>query len=143
MTTNERIRFKFENADGELEVESMWANACDDGYLIDNIPCYVTGVALGDMIAVEKDAEGMLWFKHLVRASGHSTIQVLFDNEAIAKTTCENAIALGCAWEGASELLVAVDVPSKAIYDELKRYLDAYEQRGLLEYQEACLGFIT
>lgn len=139
-----KVRFKYEGANAdEYEVESMWTQKRDDGYEIDNIPFWVKELAVGDVVSAEPDDDGALWFTGLVRPGGHSTVQIWFSSEADVQSVRDALKQLGCASE-ISELprLIAVDVPPTTNYEEVKRFLDEGESRGIFEYQEACLGFL-
>ena len=116
-----------------------------NGFKIDNIPFHVIGVALDDIVSAEEDAGGMLRYKSLVSASGHSTIRLwLAKDDEQQKGAVRQALRdLGCASEQ-SELsrLVAGDVPPSVPYEKVRALLDEYEELGALEYEEACLGFL-
>jgi hypothetical protein len=45
---------------GEFERESLWARPTKDGYELENIPFYVQSLALHDVVAVNKAADGGL-----------------------------------------------------------------------------------
>jgi len=138
-----KVRFAFTNSYGETEVESLWAKKCDGGLEMDNVPFHVKEVALGDVIATEEDKDGLLWFSRLVKASGHSTVQLWLAEQEDVSAVREKLRQMGCISE-LSELprLIAVDVPPEISYDEVKIYLEEGAARGIFDYQEACLGFL-
>jgi Domain of unknown function (DUF4265) len=143
MSEHKKIRFEIEgNTADEMEVESLWALERHDGFEIDNIPFYARGVALGDVVATRADGDGLLWFDHVVRTSGHSTIRLWFAREDDVKNWREMLRNLGCSSE-ISDLsrLVAVDVPPEVEYERVKGLLEEGEAVSLLEYEEGCLGF--
>lgn len=143
MNDRVKLRFPFTNSRDEGETETMWTIARDDGYEIDNIPFYVTELALGDVVSAEPDIDGVLWYSKLVRPSGHSTIQILFASEEDVGPVREELRRMGCASEGSDfRRLIAVDVPSSVPYDAVKAFLERGERAGTFEYQEACLGFL-
>jgi hypothetical protein len=141
MTARVKLRFPYENSAGENETETMWALKREDGYEIDNIPFYVKGLALGDVVSARAEADGTLWFSELVRSSGHSTIQLWFSDEHDVQPIRDELKRMGCASE-VSDLprLVAVDVAPGVSYVQVKGFLDQSEHAGTFEYQEACLG---
>jgi hypothetical protein len=141
MTDHVKVRFTHENSDGGTEVESMWAIERQGGYEIDSIPFRVMSIAQGDLVAVRRDADGLMWFVRVLAPSGHSTIQILFRSAEEVESFRADLARLGCASEG-SDLpeLIAVDVPPSVKYEELKALLDAGEREGRFEYQESCLG---
>jgi Domain of unknown function (DUF4265) len=142
-----KILLEYEGAAPEVrELESVWATPVGDGYQIDNIPFYVREIALGDIVRAEKDDDGMLHFKSLVRPSGHSTVRLWFakGREQDVELIRQKLRELGCVSE-LSDLprLVAVDIPQSVPYERVRKFLDEVEKTGLLEYEEACLGFMT
>jgi hypothetical protein len=141
MTERLKLRFPFENSEGVGETETMWVIKRDDGYEIDNIPFYVTGLAAGDIVSAQPDASGVLWYSELVRPSGHSTIQLWFANQEDVASVRAALRQRGCGSE-VSDLprLVAVDVPPHVPYEDIKAFLEQGEHAGQFEYQEACLG---
>jgi hypothetical protein len=142
MTEHVKLRFPFTNAAGEAETETIWTMRREDGYEIDNVPFYVKELAVGDVVSVQADIDGVLWYSELVRASGHSTIRLWFSDARDVSPTRDELRKLGCGSE-VSDLprLVAVDVPPTVSYDKVKKFLDEGERAGTFEYQEACLGF--
>lgn len=143
MNDRVKLRFPFTNSRGEDETEAMWTLRRDEGYEVDNIPFYVTGIALGDVVGAESDIDGVLWYSKLVRPSGHSTIQILFANENDVKAVREALRQIGCASEVSDiRRLVAVDIPPSIPYAKVKAFLDQGTEAGSFEYQEACIGFL-
>jgi len=142
MKERSKLRFRFQNAAGEDETETMWVIRRDDGYEIDNIPFYVKELALGDVVGARPDASGVLWYSELIRPGGHSTIHLWFSSEKEVESVREALRELGCSSE-VSDLprLVAVDVPPDVAYEKVKAFLKQGESAGRFEYQEACLGF--
>ncbi|HZF53577.1 MAG TPA: DUF4265 domain-containing protein [Polyangiaceae bacterium] len=143
MKDHVKLRFPFTNSRGEGETEAMWTLRRDEGYEIDNIPFYATGVALGDIVGAEPDIDGVLWYSKLVRPSGHSTIQIFFSSENDVDIVREELKRMGCDSEVSDiRRLVAVDVPPSVPYARVKEFLDRGAEAGTFEYQEACLGFL-
>jgi hypothetical protein len=136
-----KLRFPYTSYAGEAETETMWTIPREEGYEIDNIPFYVTELAVGDIVSAEQDTDGVLWYARLTRASGHSTIRLWFASQDDVQKTRDALTNLGCASE-ISDLprLVAVDIPSTVPYDKIKAFLENGEKEGIFEYQEACLG---
>jgi len=143
MNDHIKLRFPFTNSRGEGETETMWTLQREEGYEIDNIPFYVTGIALGDVVGAEPDVDGVLWYSTLIRPSGHSTIQILLSSENDVDLVREELARMGCASEVSDiRRLVAVDVPPGVPYETVKAFLDRSAKAGTFEYQEACLGFL-
>jgi hypothetical protein len=125
----------------EVEIESLWVTPVQAGFKIENIPFYARSLALGDVVKVVKKHD-FLYFKKLLRASGHSTIRLIFFRKNLIQTTLNELEAMGCSSEISDiKTLVAVDVPSEKIYKLVKVYLDKGETEGKWEYEEGCLGF--
>ncbi len=141
MNERQKVRFPFTTSAGAVEVETMWTMKREDGYEVDNIPFYATGVAVGDVVATESDVDGGLLFLEVIRPSGHSTIRLWFSDERDVAQVRESLRSAGCTSE-LSELprLVAVDVPPARSLAEMKAFFDAGEAAGTFEYEEACLG---
>jgi hypothetical protein len=143
MSDRVKLRFPFTNSSGEGETETMWTLSRDDGYEIDNIPFYVTGLALGDVVGAEPDIDGALWYSKLIRPSKHSTVQLLFAREEYVDSFRDELNRMGCTSEVSNiRRLIAVDIPPNVSYETVKALLDQGERSGMFEYQEACLGFL-
>ena len=143
MNEHTKVRFVYENSDGGAETESMWAIERADGYEIDNIPFYAKSLAVGDLVAARRDENGLLWFASMIKPSGHTTIQVLFNREEDVAPFRALLRQMGCESEGGDmPELIAVDIPPAVKYEEVKKILDEGEHEGRFEYQEACLGFL-
>jgi hypothetical protein len=143
VTVHKKIRFTFENTEGQSETESLWVFERDAGYEIDNIPFYVKNVAVGDLVSAERDENGLLWFSKLIKSSGHSTIRIWFAREDDVATVREQLRRLGCSSEVSDiRRLVAVDIPPTVEYRGIKMMLDDGEAAGNFDYEEACLGLL-
>jgi len=141
-----KILFEYDgNTPGQCELESIWACPVSDGFRVDNIPFYVLGIALDDIVSAEMDAGGMLRYKKLVRSSGHSTIRLWFakNDENHVTSVRQMLRELGCESERSDRpRLVAVDIPPAVSYERVRTMLDEQEKLGVFEYEEACLGFL-
>ncbi|MDP2825168.1 MAG: DUF4265 domain-containing protein [Sulfuritalea sp.] len=144
MTDRVKILFEYDSgALGSTEVESMWAIPTIEGFKVDNIPFYAHEISAGDIVSASPDPGGMLRFEALVTPSQHSTVRLWFakDRESDVPRVRQELRDLGCPSE-LSDLprLVAVDIPPTISYDIVRDLLDSYENVGLLEYEESCLG---
>jgi hypothetical protein len=141
---HKRVSFALEqDADGypPVDAETLWVLPKEDGYEVDNIPFYVRSIACGDLVAAQPDGDGMLCFSGLVRASGNSTIRLLFAREEDVAAVREELRQMGCDSEVSDvSRLVAVDVPPSVKYEGLKAYFEEGERAGRFEYEEGCLG---
>ena len=90
------------------EYEYLSAQAQGDLYVIDNIPFFVRGVSLADVVRAEATTDRELWFKEVVHPSAHTTLRVIvFETEARTLGLSEERVAdvrshlsnLGCGSE--------------------------------------------
>jgi hypothetical protein len=57
--------------------EGLWAVPVGPGqFRLDNIPWFVRGVSAEDIVAAERDKDGVWWFSHRLEWGGHLTIRV-------------------------------------------------------------------
>lgn len=140
MKTKYQIQLVYE-FDGEFQVESVLAEKEGEYFRIQSIPFFAPNIALNDLVSVEIEKDGALYFDKLIEASGHSTLQIVFFNEKEISPTLETLQKLGCVWNGeALETLVNVDIPKDVSYFPIKEYLDEGEKNELLSYKEASLS---
>jgi len=139
-----KVFFRLEqDADGypPVTLESVWACKTQDNfYEIDNIPFYARGVSYRDCVDVER-VDDVLYFKDIVRVSGHSTIRVIvfdhYDRQALLKDL-EN---YGCSWESSHQSdLIAVDIPPEVNLSSILVYLQKGHEQGRWDYEEACIA---
>jgi hypothetical protein len=139
-----KILFSLEQDDDgypPVSAETLWAIKVGEGlFRIDNIPFFVTDIAVGDVVSAEKD-EGMLCYKEVVQTSGHSTYRVVVYNHDEVSEVRGIFKQLGCSTEQ-SHLrgLIAIDVPASVPRDELKRVLDSGREQDRWDYEEGCLA---
>ncbi|MFB9681700.1 DUF4265 domain-containing protein [Streptosporangium vulgare] len=77
-----RVVFELSPDDGWPPVgsERLWAIPLGpDRARLDNIPFFVRGVACGDVVRIDTDAEGITWVTEVVEVSGNCTIRILPD----------------------------------------------------------------
>lgn len=121
-----------------VDVESVWAIPHADGsYVIDNIPFFARGVAVGDAVTA-KEIDGELFFEALVRPSGNSLIRIIVFDEVEVPKLCAELKALGCDVE-THGTLVAVDVPASISYAPICQLLEAGMGTERLGFEEAVL----
>ena len=142
-TGHVKILFDLERVDDypPFEVESVWAvKIVDEMFRIDNIPFYVRGLALGDVVRAKPTGDGAFQFDSIAKSSGHSTLRVAFFEAEIREGFCREIEALGCQWEGAYEpSLIAIDVPpSSDLSAVLKILVDGCEKE-LFDYEEGVI----
>src|SRR5262245_43200695 len=120
-----------------VTVESMWAVKREDGYELDNIPFYARSIAHGDLLAVRRDEDGLLWYDHRIKPSRHSTVRLLLAREEDVSAARERLHEMGCTSEVADVTrLVAVDIPPTVDYEKMRRFFEEGEAEGRFEYEE-------
>ncbi|WP_312320656.1 DUF4265 domain-containing protein [Stenotrophomonas sp.] len=139
-----RVHFKLEQVDDypPAAVETVWTRPTDDGqgYIVDNIPFFITAATLDDHISVSTDDEGQRWFLENLRASANSLIRVVVFQENQLENVASALRGLGCDVEIlASRCLMAVNVPSHVELGKVQDYLASEERRDLLDYEEPIL----
>ena len=135
-----KILLTYKDDDGEYQIESVWASREGDFYQIKNIPFFAKNVALDDIVSVKEDG-GALYFKELIRASGHSVVQLIILNGNEVTKVGRELENLGCTWEGGNiKNWISADIPENISYDIVKKYLDEGEKRLRWSYREACLA---
>jgi hypothetical protein len=120
--------------------ESLWANETEPGlYSIDNIPIFVKGIGVGDIVAAEQE-EGELRFKRLVRPSGNSVFRLYLSDVSDAQAARESFRKLGCESEQSHiPKLVAVEIPATISIGPVAALLDEGAQSDRWEYEEGVL----
>lgn len=138
-----KILFDLERVDDypPFEVESVWADKIVDGmFRIDNIPFYVRGLALDDVVRAKPTSDGAWQFDSIAKTSGHSTLRVVFFESDIQEAFCKELEALGCQWEGAYEpSLIAVDVPPSSDLSMVLKVLADGCEKELFDYEEGVI----
>jgi Domain of unknown function (DUF4265) len=124
--------------------EGAWANPLPNGgWVLDNIPFYIYDVSNHDEVAV-KVVDGEIFFDHVVRRGGHSTLRVHFDDSSIISEVRKALKALGCSSEGAlTKTLVAVDVPPTANLQAVEDCLKPFVENEAFEYEHGCVQHVA
>lgn len=138
---NKKVILTYYDVEGNLAEEALWIEPINnDKYQVKNIPFFAPNIAYGDVISVEDD-EGNLYFEELIKASEHSTIQIVIFNEKKIDDILKEIEKLGCSWEGmGNQTILAVDVPSSINYGIVKEYLNENLAEHIFDYKEACLS---
>jgi hypothetical protein len=136
------IHFAFDVSDGWPPVagESLWATGLDgDRYLVDNIPFFILGVALNDVVEAQVRPDGCLDFVRKLTGGGHSTLRILgsADNR---DHHIEQLQALGCGIEGSGfGDLFAVDVPPGTDLGTVLALCKTWLAEEQADYETGCL----
>ncbi|PZF72606.1 DUF4265 domain-containing protein [Taibaiella soli] len=135
-----KMHFTYLN-DGETMTERMWVKSVGNNYEIDNIPFYVKNYSLGDVVSGTIE-DGNLVVKDLITESGNSTIQIVFYDKEIIRTTMKTLEELQCQSEISNiPSLIAVNIPATVDYfGVIKPFLDEGFENEKWDYQEACLA---
>lgn len=142
----EKILFQFySNVLDEETIETMWAIIVDKEkglYRLDSIPFYAPNVAADDIIYAEFDEDQeRLTYRHTVKASGNSTVQVvIMDSGTVTNEVREVFDSLGCSSEKYSEGYFVIDVPNSLNYTAVQNKLIELQNVGILDYAEPCLS---
>jgi hypothetical protein len=142
----EKILFQFySNVLDEETIETMWAIIVDKEkglYRLDSIPFYAPNVAADDIIYAEFDEDQeRLTYRHTVKASGNSTVQVvIMESGTVTNEVREVFDSLGCSSEKYSEGYFVIDVPNSLNYTAVQNELIELQNVGILDYAEPCLS---
>ena len=142
MTNYVKVKFTyFCEIEKREKIESMWASIFGKYYRIENTPFYVLNYALGDIIETQI-IDNDLFVKKLIKASGNSTIHIIFYDENIVQKTRDALRSMGCSSELSNiSSLISLNIPANIDYiNKIKPYLVDGEVNELWSYQEACLA---
>ena len=136
-----KVVFRLEKDDDgypPVEVESLWGIERRDGIELDNVPFYARGIALGDVVAVQRAQDGALEFASVVRRGGHSTYRVLLKgaDESDPQRTIEELIQQGLGVESDVPCLLAIDAPPETDINRVVAYLLEGAHAGRWEVEE-------
>lgn len=125
--------------------ERLWAvRVSGDSAWLDNIPFFVRGFALGDVVRFEADENGVLWAKNAVQCSDNCTIRIIpaedGRQEARRQEVLDAFAPLGVDGEGSGQFgMVALNVPASADLDRVKRLVLQGADDGRWHYEEGCV----
>lgn len=142
-TMENKVTVVYYDVNQEIAEEKLWIEKKSDlEYQIKNIPFFAPNLAYNDIISVEND-DGELYFEDLIRASEHSTIQIVFFNEKEIDKVIKDIELLNCSWEGMyNQKLLAIDVPPNVNYSIVKEYLTTQFNSNIIDFKESCLSEI-
>jgi hypothetical protein len=90
-----KLKLVYKDFDGNIQIESVWAEKIGDYFKIVNIPFFAYNIAYGDIVNADEDDDGV-YFNELIEPSGHSTIQmIIYDKNDVLKIGDE-LVELGC-----------------------------------------------
>ncbi|WP_445432655.1 DUF4265 domain-containing protein [Chryseobacterium indoltheticum] len=136
-----KLLFEVEYDQDEIIKENVWAKKMDeDTYQIDNIPFYAYLYACDDIVNAE-ETDGQLKVVKLVKASGNSTVRLLFESEEELLLVKKEVESLSMEAESMlRNKLLAVNIPNNLSYKEVKNFFDKGEEFKQFEYEEACIS---
>jgi hypothetical protein len=136
------IHFAFDSAEAWPPVagESLWATELDaHRYLIDNIPFFVVGIALNDIVEARVRPDGCLQFVRKISGGGHSTLRIM-GSDGNRDDHVEQLKALGCGIEGSGfGDLFAVDVPPERSLPAVLALCKQWMRSHMADYETGCL----
>ena len=146
----EHVRVVFElPVDSEgwppARTERLWAERVgEDTVRLDNIPFFVRGFALGDVVRIVVDDDGVLWAKEAVECSANCTIRIIPAKnghlEEEHQAVLDAFAPFGVDGEGLSHFgLVALNIPADVDISRVKRLLIQGAASGRWHYEEGCV----
>ncbi|MFI1188736.1 DUF4265 domain-containing protein [Streptomyces californicus] len=143
-----RVEFQLEQDDGWPPVasERLWAVSVDtDLVRIDNVPWFVSDLALNDLVETRTDSRGQLVSTGKISWSGNCTVRIIpyVADEFPGGTQgiIGRFTALGVQAEGNEQFgLIALNVPPSANISGVKRLLARGFEADWWDYEESCVG---
>ncbi|MHC4984508.1 MAG: DUF4265 domain-containing protein [Planctomycetota bacterium] len=141
------VKVLFELDDDTLrpgETETLWAEDLGEGrFRLRNTPFYARGFSFHDVVIAVPDAEGPPVVRGAGPRSGHSTYR-LFVHEGVEGQAFvlqwQPLERIGCSFEGATDKLIAVDVPADCDIHEVYRLLKEGEAAKAWDFEEGHCG---
>jgi uncharacterized protein DUF4265 len=146
--TTEHVQIVFKSFSDLLEQEieePLWAFVLDKEnrlYQIDSIPFYTSLIASNDIVFADIDPETkQLVYQKTVSYGGHSTIQVVMNDESIAMDDIRDIFSkMRCVSEVVNDEFFVMDIPDDVDYKQVKTELDRLEAEEKIEYAEPSLS---
>jgi Domain of unknown function (DUF4265) len=120
--------------------ESLWAQEIGGGsYKIDNIPFFVRGISVGDIVSVKKKEEDFV-FNVIEEYSSNSVIRVMLFVPTKLDELKLKMSGFGCEFESSHiKGLISFDVPPTASFSDIVEYLQFGEDQEFWSYEEASI----
>jgi len=119
--------------------ELMWAEPYAGNLaILRSVPFYARGVAFGDLIATRSE-DGMAAFESVIEHNGHSTYRIAMLSGEAEKAFAEwwRPLAdLGCEYERANDVLIAVDMSPSVDVHAAYQVLEKGEKEGIWDFEE-------
>ncbi|WP_353510004.1 DUF4265 domain-containing protein [Intrasporangium sp.] len=130
-----------------VESEGLWAFDLGDGtYRLANVPWFVTGVALDDVVEAAPSADGTLWAIRSLRWSGRHVVRLspIINGDPMPLLERIEAgfeqLDVGIESIGPPEWLTALDIPADADLAAIKNLLREGAATQRWTFEEACVG---
>ncbi|MDQ0065121.1 DUF4265 domain-containing protein [Chryseobacterium lathyri] len=138
---NSKVIVTYYDVDEKIAEERLWIEQKSDSeYQIKNIPFFAPNLAFNDIISVEDD-DGDFYFEDIIKASEHSTIQIVMFDDTKIEDVLKSLEEFGCSWEGMDgQTIIAVDVPPSVNYSDIQEYLQKMLSDNVFDYKEACFS---
>jgi hypothetical protein len=131
----------------DLEAENVWAEDVGTAqYRIANVPFYFYGVSAEDIVSATI-IDGLLTFTGVVSRGGHSTYRLLLPDDITIKhrrfvAYWKRLERMGCTFELANRIWLAVDVPPETDIDKVCVVLEDGEKNGAWSYFDGHCGHL-
>ena len=121
--------------------ERLWAQpAGADLARLDNVPFFVRGYALGDVVRYATDRDGVHWVQEAVRYSDCCTVRIIPGQGEDLESVLDAFAPYGVTGEGLARFgLVALNVPGHVDLAAVKKLLVEGETDERWEYEEGCV----
>ena len=135
-----KVYFPIKFADETFGTETLWCQKVGRYWRVDNIPFYATNIALNDLIEIENE-DKKYWFKDIIEESGHSVVQLKYNEDKTQTEIGSEFELFGCTWEGFKDQnFLAINIPAEVNYEGISNFLQEGFKNGRWSYNEACLG---
>jgi hypothetical protein len=142
MAQKVKIVFPLQQEDGYPPFSEEFVHAIKVGeniYEIDNIPFFIYGVNLRDLVSVAEQGD-VLHYDYLYKPSGHLTYRLFFENKNQVASVRETLRNMGCNSEGSHmPSLVAVDVPPTVDKTLVYQYLSELKNDEVLDFEDSTV----
>jgi hypothetical protein len=137
-----KVLFNLEESDWHnYAAETLWAEPLGDGhYRLKNTPFCAYGYSMNDDVIAAPDKDGRLLVSGTWHRSGHSTYRLIMDKDGLFEEYWKPLGTIGCNYERATALLVAVDIPPKVDIHKAYKFLEDGQQAKAWGFEEAHVG---
>ena len=117
----------------DISTESLWFLKERENYRLINIPFFIEGISMEDLISFKKKTDEICEIESIVKNSGNSTIWVTLNDDSKGKEILEKMHNLGCGYEGGViDNYYTVNVPEKVSIDDIDEILIEAEENEIL-----------